>query len=66
MHGLPVTQPPTIPRAQRERWAQMLASLVPEATCLTCGGPAPRDGMHLCKSCARAKDENDDFSLGMR
>lgn len=63
MTGLPIAQPQSdsvntraIPAAQRDSWARMLARLVPEATCLTCGGPAPRDGRHLCPAC-RAKAE---------
>lgn len=56
-HAMTATpKPPAIPAAQRESWARMLARLVPEATCLGCGGEAPRDGMHRCPAC-RAKAE---------
>lgn len=45
-----------LPAAQRDRWAQMLAALTPEATCRECGGKAERDGMHWCPAC-RVKAE---------
>jgi hypothetical protein len=34
-----------------DSWTTACCALIPPGVCHDCGGPAPRDGMHRCRSC---------------